>query len=114
MTPRAVPTVEILPVEFDDRLIGHLSVDTIGERDEWEMHPDSDEFLYLVEGAIDVILRSELDATEEEMIQLRAGGACVVPRGAWHRQIVVGVPCKMLFLTAETEHRPYEPSDGWS
>ena len=52
MTERAVPKIELLGVEFDGRLVGHVVVDTAGERDEWEMHPNADEFLYLVEGAI--------------------------------------------------------------
>jgi hypothetical protein len=41
---RAVPSVQYLPVEFDGRRVGHLTVDTPGERDEWEVHPDQDEF----------------------------------------------------------------------
>jgi hypothetical protein len=35
-TPRAVPTVQHLPVEFDGRKMGHLTVHTPEERDEWE------------------------------------------------------------------------------
>ena len=113
MTSHAQPIAEFLDIEFDGRRVGHVIVDTAGERDEWEMHPDADEFLYLVEGAIDIILRDDFEQTEERRIELRAGRACVVPRGAWHRQIVLA-PCKMLFITPETLHRPYEPGDGWS
>ena len=113
MTTQAVPKTEFLGVEFDGRRVGHVTVDVAGERDEWEMHPDDDEFLYLVEGAIDVILRDNLDQEDERRIELRAGRACVVPRNAWHRQIVLA-PCKMLFVSGETLHRPYVPADGWS
>ena len=113
MTTRALPIAELLDVGFEGRRVGHVIVDTPGERDEWEMHPDADEFLHLVEGAIDVVLREDLDQDEERRIELRAGRACVIPKGAWHRQIVL-LPCKMLFITPETLHRPYVPDDGWS
>ncbi len=113
MTTQAHPIAEFLDVEFDNRRVGHVIVETAGERDEWEMHPDADEFLYLVEGAIDVVLRDDLDHNEERRIELRPGSACVIPKGAWHRQIVLR-PAKMLFLTPETLHRPYVPDDGWS
>lgn len=113
MTKQAQPIAELLDVEFDGRLVGHVIVDGAGERDEWEMHPDADEFLYLVEGAIDVVLRDDLDHNDERRIELRAGRACIIPKGAWHRQIVLA-PCKMLFITPETLHRAYAPDDGWS
>jgi mannose-6-phosphate isomerase-like protein (cupin superfamily) len=113
MTQRAIPKTEFLGVEFDGRRVGHVVVDTDGDRDEWEMHPTRDEFLYLVAGAIDVILRDDPDREEERRIELRAGGACVVPKGTWHRQVVLA-PCKMLFVSPETLHRPYIPDDGWS
>lgn len=113
MTSQAQPRAEFLDVEFDSRRVGHVIVDEAGERDEWEMHPDADEFLYLVTGSIDIILRDDLDRPQERRIELRAGRACVVPKGVWHRQIVLR-PCKMLFITPETLHRPYAPDDGWS
>lgn len=83
-----------------------------GVRDEWEMHPEQDELLFLLEGAIDVFIRGELEGEEENTLHLREGEACVVPKGMWHRQVVV-TPCKMLFLTPETIHRPFEPECGW-
>jgi mannose-6-phosphate isomerase-like protein (cupin superfamily) len=70
----------------------------------WEMHPAGDELLYLLSGAVDVVFR---DDDHEQTVALRSGGACIVARGRWHRQIVreAGV---MLFITpgAGTEHRP--------
>jgi mannose-6-phosphate isomerase-like protein (cupin superfamily) len=110
---RAVPTVEVLPVEFDGRLVGVLSVETPGVRDEWEMHPEQDELLFLIEGAIDVYLRGEIEKSEEQILHLHQGEACVVSKGMWHRQVVVA-PCKMLFLTPETLHHSYTPDAGWS
>ena len=52
-----------------------------------EVHPDGDEFLYAVSGAIELIL-DDGDAHSvgvETRVLLRAGDAYVVPRGIWHR-----------------------------
>lgn len=51
----------------------------------WEMHPAGDEILYLLSGAIDIVLEEDAG---ERLIKLGAGEACIVPRGRWHRQIV--------------------------
>jgi mannose-6-phosphate isomerase-like protein (cupin superfamily) len=61
----------------------------------WEMHPGGDECLHLLSGAIDVIL--EVGGVQQT-IALRAGGACVIPRGKWHRQ-AVREPGDLLFIT---------------
>jgi mannose-6-phosphate isomerase-like protein (cupin superfamily) len=110
---RAAPSVEFLPVQLDGRQVGVLSVDSPGVRDEWEMHPEQDELLYLLEGIIDVIVRPNLEASEEDTWRVRKGEACLIPQGLWHRQAVIA-PCKMLFLTPETIHRAYAPEFGWS
>jgi mannose-6-phosphate isomerase-like protein (cupin superfamily) len=71
----------------------------------WEMHPSGDELLYLLTGALSVVLE-EADGAER-MIEMRAGAACIVPRGTWHR-LAVSEPGTMLFITpgAGTQHRP--------
>jgi mannose-6-phosphate isomerase-like protein (cupin superfamily) len=109
---RATPSVEFLPVRLDGRDVGVLSVESPGVRDEWEMHPEQDELLYLLEGAIDVYLRADLEKSEEDTLHVTQGQACLIPKEMWHRQVVVA-PCKMLFLTPETIHRAYTPESGW-
>ena len=47
-----------------------------------EVHPDGDEVLYLISGAVSV--RLEL-AGGDQHIDLAAGDALVVPRGVWHK-----------------------------
>jgi mannose-6-phosphate isomerase-like protein (cupin superfamily) len=111
--PRAVPSVQMLSVEFDGRRVGHLSVASTGERDEWEMHPSQDELLYVIEGAVDVVLRAALEDEDERILHVGQAEACIIPIGTWHRQVVVVAPFKMLFLTPETTHRPYSPEAGW-
>jgi mannose-6-phosphate isomerase-like protein (cupin superfamily) len=95
---RADAVVEFLPVQLDGRQVGVLSAESGGPRDEWEMHPEQDELFYLVEAAIDVFLRADLEGFEEDTLHVRQGQACLIPKGMWHRQVVVA-PCKMLFIT---------------
>jgi mannose-6-phosphate isomerase-like protein (cupin superfamily) len=70
----------------------------------WEMHPQGEELVYLLSGRIDFVLEGPAG---EEVVELRAGSACIVPRGIWHRQIV-HEPGDVFFVTAGkgTEHRP--------
>jgi mannose-6-phosphate isomerase-like protein (cupin superfamily) len=52
-----------------------------------EVHPDGDEFLYVVSGTIELILDDgdERAVGMETRVALRAGDAYVVPRGVWHQ-----------------------------
>jgi mannose-6-phosphate isomerase-like protein (cupin superfamily) len=113
VTRQAEPTIDVFDVRLDGRLVGHVQTDEPGERDEWELHPDQDELLYLVRGRTDVILRDDLDdAASERVLELSGGQACAVPQGTWHRQ-VVHEPSLLLFLSPPSVHRPYQPADGW-
>jgi mannose-6-phosphate isomerase-like protein (cupin superfamily) len=60
-----------------------------------EMHPDGDELLYLVEGAVDLVLDEEAG---ELCRSLQPGQAFVVPRGVWHR-VIIKEPCRLLYFT---------------
>jgi mannose-6-phosphate isomerase-like protein (cupin superfamily) len=65
-----------------------------------EVHPDGDELLYLVSGAIEVIFDDGDEHTigAETTVILHAGEAIVVPRGVWH-QIRVIEPAYFLHVT---------------
>jgi hypothetical protein len=63
---RVQPSVELLPVELEGRQVGVLSAASPGVRDEWEMHPEQDELLYLLEGEIDVFLSPDPEGSQEE------------------------------------------------
>ena len=60
-----------------------------------EMHPDGDELLYLVSGAVTVTL--EL-ADGHRPIELGGGDALVVPQGIWHR-ITMREPGRLIHIT---------------
>ena len=86
------------------RIEGHLAGVVPMYRDfSWEMHPDGDELLCVVSGAIAVVLEQ---GGTEEVAEVVAGRAFVVPRGVWHR-VLVREPGKLVFCTPgpRTEHR---------
>ena len=70
----------------------------------WEMHPHGDEFVYLLAGAVDLLLER---GGEVVTMTLDGSGAVLVPRGVWHTA-KVRAPSRMLHVTrgAGTEQRP--------
>ena len=48
----------------------------------WEMHPDTDEFFYVLEGTVELTLLLD-DGPQHHIAP--AGSAFVVPRGIWHK-----------------------------
>ena len=70
----------------------------------WEMHPDGDEIVVLLSGAVDLVLDVP---GGHRTVELRDRGAAVVPRGVWHTANVLG-PSEALHITrgAGTTHRP--------
>lgn len=77
----------------------------------WEMHPDTDELFYILEG------RCEMNVLEDDGpvdYQAEADSTFVVPRGLWHKP---GAPddCKFLYLTpGESLHSDAEDTRGHS
>jgi mannose-6-phosphate isomerase-like protein (cupin superfamily) len=70
----------------------------------WEMHPNGDEFVYLLSGDVAMLLD---DGGVVSTVRMRGTGAVVVPRGVWHTA-KVSAPSRMLHVTRGegTEHRP--------
>ena len=83
-----------------DRLVGAFDFNSSQDLHSsmQEMHPEADELLFLVSGAIDVLLE---EAHSERTISLVAGQAAIVPRGVWHR-LVLRRPGKLLFVNSRT------------
>jgi predicted enzyme related to lactoylglutathione lyase/mannose-6-phosphate isomerase-like protein (cupin superfamily) len=86
---------------------------TIGESTEswtnWEMHPQGEEVIVLLEGRVEFVL--EVDGSERVVALDRPGRCLVIPRGTWHTARLCA-PARMLFVTAGagTQHRVAEPS----
>ena len=73
------------------------------------MHPNGDEFVYLLSGSIELLLEHD-DGIRALAIADR--GAVVVPRGVWHTARV-HAPSRMLHVTlgAGTETRAVTPKE---
>ena len=69
----------------------------------WEMHPNADEFVYLLSGSVELLLEQ---ATGVQSVMLNGRGALVIPKGIWHTAKVLAAS-RMLFVTmgSGTEHR---------
>ncbi len=69
----------------------------------WEMHPEGDEFVYLLSGAAVMLLEQSTGLRE---IPLNGRAAVLVPQGVWHTA-KVSMPSRMLFVTRGrgTQHR---------
>jgi len=74
-----------------------------------EVHPDGDEFLYVVSGAMELILDDgdETRVGVETKVLLGPGDAYLVPRGIWHRLEAVE-PSYLIHVTPGPSggHRP--------
>ncbi len=65
---------------FNGKLFG--TCDITGKNPGWEMHPDTDEFFYIIEGEAEITL---LDEGGPHHHAAPAGTSFVVPRGVWHK-----------------------------
>lgn len=84
------------------RLMGVL--DIASDPQHWEMHPEGEEILVLLSGAMDLHLE---EGGETRCAALAPGMTYLVPRGTWHR-FTVREPSQLLFATAGagTQTRP--------
>jgi len=60
-----------------------------------ECHPDGDELAYVLTGEVEVLLDQ---GAGEEPTPVRAGEACIVPAGSWHR-LRLERESRVLFVT---------------
>ena len=83
--------LNLLP--FNQHHIG--ACDITGVSPVWEMHPDTDEFFYIVEGRFEITL---LDGDGPSQHVAMAGSSFVVPQGIWHRP-AAPEGCKFIYFT---------------
>lgn len=60
-----------------------------------ELHPDGDELIVVVSGAL--VVELDRDGTVEQ-VEVTAGHGCIVPRGVWHR-LLVSTPTTLMHAT---------------
>lgn len=70
----------------------------------WEMHPNGEEIVYLLSGAMDLTLEKDGNL---QNIELRSKGLVIIPRNTWHTAKVLE-PSKMLVITfgKDTQVKP--------
>ncbi len=103
---------EELDVEFS-QFQGHVLIQQFSFDQAWptwEMHPEGDEFVYLLAGDTDFLLR---EGSEERTVRVSEPGCyVVVPKGAWHTARPYA-PTTMLFVTpGEGTLNAETPPDG--
>ncbi len=105
-TPGGEPFWSLPPAEMAKYEHGWLVSEFSCSEDwhNWEMHPQAEEFVYLLSGDIE-FLQETPSGTAATRVTGR--GAVLVPRGVWHTARVFA-PSRMLFVTmgAGTQHRP--------
>jgi len=85
-----------------------------GDWASWEVHPEADELVYVLEGDVELLLEQR-DGVQH--VRVRGRGLVVVHRGVWHT-LRVHAPSRLLHVTmgAGTRHRPVAgaPAEpGW-
>ncbi len=74
----------------------------------WEVHPHGDEFVYLLSGDVDLVLRT---AEGDKTIRVNEPGSYVmVPKGTWHTARP-NAPTTMLFVTPGQDTQKKETTD---
>ncbi|MBD2111835.1 MULTISPECIES: WxcM-like domain-containing protein [Cyanophyceae] len=76
------------------RLVSQLNFDR--DWGTWEMHPAGEEFVCLISGQIDLILKQ--NGVENRLPLDTPGSYVIVPKGIWHTA-KVHQPCSVLFIT---------------
>ena len=99
-----------LDMEFDG-FRGHTLVQRFAFDEPWpmwELHPKGDEFVYLLEGDTDLMLRK--DGSERRLRLSQPGSFVVVPRDTWHTARP-HQPTTLLFVTPGegTRNEPTPP-----
>lgn len=78
--------------------------------DHWEMHPDAEELVAVMSGALRMYLRPETTGGHQDSVTVPAGNAFVVPRGRWHR-IELDEPSHLMAITVRHHTRLEKRTD---
>ncbi|PZD72145.1 hypothetical protein C1752_04014 [Acaryochloris thomasi RCC1774] len=81
---------------FNGSIVGACGITGISPV--WEMHPDTDEFFYIIEGEFEVTL---MQGAEPEHFVAPAGSSFVIPKGVWHKPAAPS-GAKFIYLTPGT------------
>ncbi|WP_369394659.1 cupin [Streptomyces sp. CG1] len=76
----------------------HVETDADVHADHWEMHPEAEEAVCCLAGGVRLYFRPATHGSAEDMVQLQAGTAVIVPRGRWHR-LELDAPSDLMSIT---------------
>ncbi|MEY2228563.1 MULTISPECIES: cupin [unclassified Streptomyces] len=76
----------------------HVETDVDVHADHWEMHPEAEEAVCCLTGGVRLYFRATTPGGAEDMVQLQAGTAVIVPRGRWHR-LELNAPSDLMSIT---------------
>lgn len=76
----------------------HVETNADVHADHWEMHPEAEEAVCCLTGGIRLYFRPDAPDGTEDMVQLQAGAAVIVPRGRWHR-LELDAPSDLMSIT---------------
>lgn len=76
----------------------HVETHAEVHADHWEMHPEAEEAVCCLTGGVCLYFRPTTPGGAEDMVQLSAGTAVVVPRGRWHR-LELNAPSDLMSIT---------------
>lgn len=88
---------------FNDNPIGACSI--TGHSPVWEMHPDTDECFFILDGELEITL---LQGDRPERFVACTGSLFVVPQGIWHKP-AAPTGAKFLYLTPGTTQHAEDP-----
>ena len=76
--------VDLLP--FNEFAFSAVAIQ--GQSPIWEMHPDTDEWFYVIAGTLEIQLLFE---DTEQTLTVNAGKTTVVPKTVWHKLNSIGL-----------------------
>lgn len=83
---------------FNGAAFGMFYGDRLQQSD-WELHPDTDELLLVLDGRVTVEILTDRDS---HSVPLTAGQFVIVPKGHWHRHTDVHDVVEMFFTPGTT------------
>ncbi|MFV5997239.1 cupin domain-containing protein [Streptomyces sp. NPDC056231] len=76
----------------------HVETDADVHADHWQMHTEAEEAVCCLSGGVRLYFRPTTPGGAEDMVQLQAGTAVIVPRGRWHR-LELDAPSDLMSIT---------------
>ena len=81
--------------------LGRFGTGSVGQRSPWERHPEGEELLHVLQGAVEVTLL--LDSGPAST-RLDAGSIFVVPTGVWHSHTALSATVEFGATPGKSEH----------